>query len=260
MPATLLKRARLSLVLLPALSVALEGCPRGAPETAPSPSKRSNATSHTGAGLSAGVTARDTLLELRVARLELRLLERDAQVADLQARLDEARQEVVRAMAKLQTVASRAEAASALAEAEIALQSLRATAGQQPGPDLAQATTLLQEGTAEFGKQNYAGALYLANQAKSVAGVGKARAGDAARAPLRSGETPFATPVPLQAVAHGNLREGPGTGYAVLATVEPGTALVAYAATDQWVRVAEENGRSGWMYLTLVGRRPDGAR
>src|SRR2546425_8259366 len=45
--------------------------------------------------------------------------------SDLQARLDEARQEVVRALAKLQTVASRAEAASAMAEAEIAVQSLR---------------------------------------------------------------------------------------------------------------------------------------
>ncbi len=260
MPATLLKRVRLSLLLLPALGAAVGACARRAAEGAPSPAKRSSGTSHSGTGLSGAVPARDTLLEQRVARLELRLLERDAQVADLQVRLDEARQEVVRAMAKLQTVASRAEAASALAEAEIALQSLRATAGQQPSADLAQATSLLQQGTAEFGKQNYAGALYLANQAKSVAGVGKARVGDATRAPQRPGETPFAVPVPLQAVARGNLREGPGTGYAVLATVEPGTALVAYAATDQWVRVAGENGRSGWMFLTLVGRRSDSAR
>src|SRR5213079_2057653 len=60
----------------------------------------------------------DSVLERRVARLELLVAERDAQVEDLQARLDEARQEVVRALAKLQTVASRAEAASAIAEAE----------------------------------------------------------------------------------------------------------------------------------------------
>ena len=260
MPRTLVTRVRLSLLLLPALGVAVGACPRSTAEGTPAPAKRSSGTSHSGSGLGGAGAARDTLLEQRVARLELRLLERDAQLADLQVRLDEARQEVVRTMAKLQTVASRAEAASALAEAEIALQSLRATGSQPPGPDLAQAATLLQQGTAEFGKQNYAGALYLANQAKSVAGVGKARAGDAARAPLHPGETPFAVPIPLQAVAHGNLREGPGTGYAVLATVEPGTALVGYAATDQWVRVAEENGRGGWMYLALVGRRPDSAR
>src|SRR2546422_9689182 len=74
-----------------------------------------------------------TLFRSRVARLGLLVAERDAQVEDLQARLDEARQEVVRALAKLQTVASRAEAASAIAEAEIAVQALRAATGTQPG-------------------------------------------------------------------------------------------------------------------------------
>src|SRR2546426_5811834 len=93
-------------------------------------------------------------------------------VEDLRARLDDARQEVVRALAKLQTVASRAEAASAMAEAEIALQALRAATGGPPGgsSDVAQAGTLVQQASGEFAKQNYGGALYLANQAKSVAG------------------------------------------------------------------------------------------
>src|SRR5207253_667263 len=120
---------------------------------------------------------RDTAMEQRGARLELRLLERDAQLEEQQTRLDEARQEVVRAMAKLQTVASRAEAASAIAEAEIALQSLRAAAASQPASDLTQATTLLQQASAEFAKQNYGGALYLANQTKRVAAAGKSRLG-----------------------------------------------------------------------------------
>ena len=93
------------------------------------------------------------MLEQRVARLELLVAERDAQVEDLQARLDEARQEVVRALAKLQTVASRAEAASAIAEAEIAVQALRAATGTQPGggADVAQAGTLLQQAALHVG-------------------------------------------------------------------------------------------------------------
>ncbi|HYK83557.1 MAG TPA: SH3 domain-containing protein [Gemmatimonadales bacterium] len=249
--------ARRWALLLPLVGAAVSACPRPAPELTPA-SKRSARTSHSATG-AFGATP-DTLLEQRLARLELRLLERDAQVADLQGRLDDARQEVVRALAKLQTVASRAEAASALAEAEIALQPLRAGTGPQAGPALAQATSLLAQGTAEFSKQNYGGALYLANEAKSVVGVGKGRGGDPARAPLRPGETPFAVPIPLQAVARGNLREGPGTSYDVLVTVEPGTPLVGYAATEQWVRVADESGRSGWIYLTLIGRRQDSGR
>src|SRR3989454_12337508 len=85
----------------------------------------------------------DSVLEQRVARLGLLVAERDAQVEDLQARLDEAREEGVRALAELQTVASRAEAASAIAEAEIAVQALRAANGTQQaaGADVAQAGT-----------------------------------------------------------------------------------------------------------------------
>src|SRR6267143_449579 len=98
----------------------------------------------------------------------------EAQIDALQERLDDARQEVVRAMAKLQTLATRAEAASAIAEAEIALQPLQA-AGTRAAPEYAQARRLLDQSTVEFNKSNYGGALYLASQAKSLAGVGKGR-------------------------------------------------------------------------------------
>jgi SH3-like domain-containing protein len=46
----------------------------------------------------------------------------------------------------------------------------------------------------------------------------------------------------------------------VLFTVESGTALTGYSTVDQWVRVADEGGRSGWIFVTLVGRRDVGAR
>src|SRR6266516_2478232 len=127
---------------------------------------------------------RDTQLEQRVGRLELRLLEKEAQVEELQARLDDARREVVRAMAKLQSLATRAEAASGMAEAEIALQALRSAGpggggGSNPQaptpPEYGQGTQLLQLATTEFDQQNYAGALYLAAEAKNAASAGQAR-------------------------------------------------------------------------------------
>ena len=233
-----------------ALTAALAACAAQQPDVAPRPARDTVAVAPP-----APRTVRDTALEQRAGRLELRLLERDAQLEDVQARLDEARQEVVRALAKLQTVASRAEAASAIAEAEIAAQSLRAAAGTQPASDLAQAATLLHQGSAEFAKQNYGGALYLANQAKRVAGLGTSRPGDGGRVPPRPGEVPFAVPVRLQATTRGNVRDGPGGGYKVLFTVEPGTALTGYSYLDQWVRVADEGGRAGWIFLSLIGRR-----
>jgi len=236
------------------LAAALVACPFQTTPVAPQVAKDSAAG---GPPAPRSTSVRDSVLEQRVARLELRLVERDAQVEDLQARLDDARQEVVRALAKLQTVASRAEAASAMAEAEIAVQALRAATGAQPGgiSDVAQAVTLLQQASGEFAKQNYGGALYLANQAKSVAGSGRSRLGGGGRPSLRPGEVSFAVPVRLQATARGKVRDGPGAGYKVLFTVAPGAGLIGYSYVEQWVRVADESGRAGWMFLNLVGRR-----
>src|SRR5947208_15664658 len=200
------------------------------------------------------VTVRDPQLEQRVARLELRLLERDAQIDELQARLDEARREVVRAMAKLQTLASRARAASAMAETEIALQSLKTAAAPLAAQETGQATQLLRQSSVEFNKQNYGGALYLANQAKSVVGASRSGA-SGVRGPLRPGEVLFALPLRLETVNRSNVREGPGAGYAVAFTLETGAPVVGYSYADQWVHIGDEAGRSGWMFQTLVGRR-----
>lgn len=197
-------------------------------------------------------SAREADLEARVGRLELELLERDAQVADLQARLDDARQEVVRAMAKLQTLATRAEAASALAEAQITVQGLPSGAGNPGGP-AAQARRLLDQSSAAFNQENYGGALYLANQAKSLAAT--ARLATVDPSDVRPGEVLFAVPVPLKATGRGNVRSGPGTTYAVAFTVAAGAALTGESYLGDWVRVADDSGRVGWLFRTIVGRR-----
>lgn len=200
---------------------------------------------------------RDTALEQRAARLELRVLEQEAQVGDLQTRLDEARREVVRAMAKLQSLATRAEAASGMAEAEIALQALRSTNGNNSTapPEWAQGNQLLQLATTEFDQQNYAGALYLATEAKNAAAVGQRRASNDDRGTTGKGEVPFALPLRVETTGRANVRESPSANAKVLFTLENGVPLVAYSYVDQWVRVTADNDRTGWVHQTLIGRR-----
>src|SRR5207245_5613924 len=179
------------------------------------------------------VFVRDTALEQRAARLELKVLEQAAQVEELQRRLDDARREVVRAMAKLQSLATRAEAASGMAEAEIALQALRSANGSnsQPPPEYAQGTQLLQLSPGELDQQNYAGALYLASEAKNAAAAGRGRvaSNDRGAGAMRKGEIPFALPLRLQTAGRANVREGPGSGFKVLFTLENGVPVVAYS-------------------------------
>src|SRR2546430_2470327 len=125
-----------------------------------------------------------------------------------------------------------------------------------PSPSGAQAGPLLQQASGEFAKQTYGGAWYLANQTKSLTSASRSRLGGAGRPPLRPGEVSFAVPVRLRATVRSKVREGPGAAYKVLFTVEPGAGLVGYSYVERWVRVGDESGRAGWMFLSLVGRRP----
>jgi len=185
----------------------------------------------------------------QVTQLQLQLLERDAQLEDLRAQLDDARREVVRAMARLQTLATRAEAAAGMAEAEVAVRQLRTV----DGAGVPQAQRLLELASAEFDQQNYGGALYLASEAKKIAGGGaRAVAGPAERRP---GEVPFAVPLRLHTLTRTNVRSGPGTRFSVLFTLESGVPVVASSHVDEWLRVTDASGRSGWVFHTLVEAR-----
>lgn len=198
------------------------------------------------------VTVRDPEVDKRATRLEIQLLARDAQIEDLQSRLEDTRAEVVRAMAKLQSVASRAQAASAMAEAEVALQSMKASSSGEP-VEAAQVTRLVRQSATEFDKQNYGGALYLANQAKTVASSYRGRLG-VSREGTRPGETLFAVPIELKTTSRGNVREGPGTNFSVTYTADAGSTITAYSYTDEWIRITDDAGHNGWIHQSLVSR------
>jgi len=101
----------------------LSACATGSPPPKPPPSKPT-----------AAAELQVAELERRAAQLELQLMERDSVIDSLNARLDEALQEVVGAMGKLQSLTSRAEAASAMAEVDVALQSITSSGRDSPRP------------------------------------------------------------------------------------------------------------------------------
>jgi Bacterial SH3 domain len=199
------------------------------------------------------ILVKDPELERKLTLLELRLLEKEAQVEDLEVRLVDTRTAVVRAMAKTQTATSRAEAASGMAEAEVTLQSLRASQGQNV-PETMQVTHLVKQSSLEFDRKNYGGALYLANQAKAMAVAYRARGAEGNRGQPIAGETAFAIPIRVKVESKGNVREGPGTSFGIAYGVEGGTVLTAFSYTDDWVRINDERGRNGWIFRGLIGR------
>jgi multidrug efflux pump subunit AcrA (membrane-fusion protein) len=194
-------------------------------------------------------------LEQRVARLQLQLLEREAQITSLERQRNEAMQEVVRAMARLETAATRAEAASAMAEAQVAMEVLREA--QPDAPEVQQAAHFLEQSRAAFAAPNYGGALYYANEARLLSRTGQARLAGVEVGGMRPGEAPFAVPVRLETLRRCNVRSGPGLEFEVLSTLEPNISLVGYSYADEWVRVRLADGRAGWVFYNLVGVRKE---
>ena len=196
--------------------------------------------------------AADAQLEAQVARLQIQLLEKEQQLQSSNEELMETRQEVVRNLAKLQSQASRAEAASGLSEAEIALEQLGRRDGGRELSEFVDAQALIAEGSTEFTAENYGGALYLATQARTIVRSAQSRLGAVGDRSLIAGETIFSIPVSLRTVSRSNVRSGPGLNFDVQFTLDPDVYVVGQSYTSQWVRVVDGQGREGWVFHTLV--------
>lgn len=195
-------------------------------------------------------------LEEKAARQHLLLLEKDAEIRSLHQKLEGAILEVVRAMAKLRGLSGRAEAASNLAETEIALKSLPTDPALRPKEaDLSQAQQLLKMATEEFKKQNYDGSVYLTSQVKMLIKARVDRPVKGAEVAKTEGELPLATTLSLRTSSRSNVREGPGPSFKVLFVVERGTPVSGLSYSGVWVRVKTDDGRAGWVHYSLVDQR-----
>jgi hypothetical protein len=195
-------------------------------------------------------------LEEKLARMHLQALEKDAEIKSLNQKLEAAILEVVRAMAKLRGLSGRAEAASNLAETEIALKSIPAELALRPrDSDLAQAQQLLRMATEEFKKQNYDGTVYLTTQVKMLIKPRNDRLVKGVELAKTDGEHPLAPMLALRASNRSNVREGPGPAFKVLFVIERGTPLNAVSYNGVWVRVKTDDGRAGWVHYSLIDQR-----
>jgi hypothetical protein len=237
-----------------ALILAGAACAKPPQQSAPEPVVR-----HDTVYVERTVTRIDTVADpdtrQRLSQIEADVLAREARIQVLEDQLEEARREVVRNMARSQTVASRAEAASGIAEAELAVRTLRTAAGRRPAPEVAQAERLLQQSNGEFENDNFGGALYLASQARLIAAQGTDRFSRTEGEHLRPGETQFQVPLRLRSTTRANVRDGPGTNYRVLFTLDAEQPVTGSSYVEGWVRVTDDQGRSGWIARSLVQAR-----
>ena len=202
-------------------------------------------------------------LENKIAQLDIRVMEKDKEidkltgkVVELQNKLNEAIREVVRAKSKLRSLESKAETATAIAEAEITVKALRIQhPDRDSNPSLLQAEQLLAMSSQEFKNKNYSGALYLVNQVKDHISKVQADDGEGKVTQALLGEVPFAKPLELKVTKKSNVREGPGLYFKVVTVVKPSTQVMGYSFKGQWLRIKGDNGVGGWIFQDLVRGR-----
>lgn len=201
-------------------------------------------------------------LEAQVRRMEISVLEKESEVQDLEQRLasqqrmlDDAIQEVVRAKSKLRSLESRAEAASQLAETEIAFKALKGSAEAAPAADFLQIEQMMSMSASEFEKENFGGALYLSSQAKALIQEAQLKLSYKVEVPEGSGEEAFSVPIALKLLKRSNIRNRPGLDGEIIVTLDEGSPLTGHSHKGDWIRVQVDDSTSGWVHQSLVTGR-----
>jgi len=195
-------------------------------------------------------------LRTRVKRAESVLGELRARQLEQARTGAEANRQAARASARLRHLATRATAASYIAEVEVSMANARLASGSIAGPQVLQrAQQQLDSSREPFEQGDYASAIDLAGQAAETLAAAQ-RDRSAGRDPAR-GEAalPFEQSIPMRVRIDSNLRRGPSTRSAVRDVLAEGTPLMARAQHGDWLHVETVDGRTGWVYRTLLAPR-----
>jgi len=197
-----------------------------------------------------------------IIRLRQELATRETELRDLRSSqrdqgrvLQESTREVTRAKAKLRRLATQADAASYIAEVEVALAGQRSPPASA-APLLALAQALLDSTAAPFAQGDYAAAMDRAAQAEQLAAVvadsGAPSSAARSRAPA---EILLQVAIPLRSAVDTRLRREPQARAPVVTSVKTGSLLLAHAYKGSWMRVETEDGQIGWIAYTELGAR-----
>lgn len=201
-----------------------------------------------------------------VARLTQELAARDAELRELksaqreqaksaQETTREAAREVTRAKAKARRLATQADAASYLAEVEVAIGALRGNATAAVSPLPALATAYLALAAEPFARGDYARAMERASQAEEVVGLA-ARPLPSGRKPARPPvEVALQVPLPLHAATDADVRRQPRPKAPRAGVMRKDAVLTAFGWQDGWLRIQTTDGVAGWVEPAAVGAR-----
>lgn len=195
-----------------------------------------------------------------IARLQQLLADKDSEISRLRTHqeartreLEETTAQAARAEVKLRRFTTEADAASRLAEVEVALETLRSRPEAGDSPVQALAQQLLDQASAAFRQGEHGETVNLAAQARQLVDMLLAReasaGGDAAP------EAAFTVAIPLRIKTDTRLRARPGTHSDILEVLPAATPVTALGHHGLWLQVQTPGQNTGWVSSDLVELR-----
>jgi len=189
-----------------------------------------------------------------VAKLQLKLLEKQAEINQHVLSQQYAIQEVVRTKAKLRSHSSKAEAVANMAEVKMVLKAVAAgPTNEQQRRVVRQAERMLAMSNEALEEGNIDGASYLSNRAHQLVQPIRERQRDQKRSEKSGAEVVFASPLIMTVLKRCNVRMAPDIKEAVLFRLDSGASVKALAYVENWVRIEDESKDRGWVYYQLLG-------
>lgn len=195
-----------------------------------------------------------------IDRLRQQLAEKEEVIRNLNVRqqdqvkaLQETNSQVARDQIRFRRLATQPAAASAIAETEVAMATLKlpqVTVSEQT----LQAQRLLDAASAAYAKENYGMAMDHAAQAQEFIGMVKDNRSHKA-SDLRFAVVPFNIAIPMRAKGNIILRREPFGSAAKIVTIKKDSVLTAQAYLGDWLHVQTGDEHSGWVLNTLVDVR-----
>jgi hypothetical protein len=194
-----------------------------------------------------------------IERLQKLLAEKEAHIRSQEARqqdqakaLQETSSQAAHAKVKLRRLATRPAAASTIAEVEMIMENLKSSSITDSERVLqTQAQLLLNAAATSYAEDNYATAMDYAAQAREFIDMVRNNRAHKATDPHQV-TVPFQVPIPLRAIVDSKLRQKPGLRAAVLGMLRKDSTMTAEAYRGDWLQILTADGRSGWVFNSLV--------
>lgn len=186
------------------------------------------------------------------ARLQMELVKKQEQIGRLKSITQQSlAKEIASNTIRTPAATTKVETVAYLAEIATEIETFRETSTPDQQETYEKADKLIQESNNELEKERFEQASLLAAQAMEL--INRQRADSPSVSTLKGQPySDFISPLELKLAKRSNIRKSPGSRSKLIATVDPGTSVVATGHKGYWIKVTLPDGRSGWVYYSLL--------